>query len=554
MAYQALYRKWRPQTFEQVLGQTATVKTLRRQIEDGRIAHAYLFCGCRGTGKTTMAKLMSRAINCQNPNHGDPCGQCEACRAIMSETTMDVLELDAASNNSVDNIRELLEQVRYPAQLGRYKVYIIDEVHMLSTAAFNALLKTLEEPPAHVVFILATTEPQKLPATILSRVQRYDFGRIPSSLMVSRMREALDDLGMEAEEEALRMVARAAEGAMRDAFSILDMCVAGAEDGKITAALTRDLLGASDREFLFSFFDLLSSRDEGGVMRKVDELMRSGREPQAFLREVSAHCRALLTVKAVSRDAASILDVTEEDEARYRAQAEGMSQGRLLRMLDLFMRAEGELRFASTPRIGLESAALHACEPASGEDAAALAERVEELEAKLARLENDLQSGKLVPAAAPSAAPASGGDAPAKAEAPAAKPAAKIAPVPKPAPVSGDAKAIWDKALQDLAKNEPPLYGLLRKERFIGAKGTVYQVLIPASKKEFSYVRLNQQARRDRIAKALSEAAGTPLTFEAVLEQNAEEKRMESVRDEAQRTLIEAFGRDLVQIDEGEKP
>ena len=554
MAYQALYRKWRPQTFEQVLGQTATVKTLRRQIEDGRIAHAYLFCGCRGTGKTTMAKLMSRAINCLNPSHGDPCGQCEACRAIMSETTMDVLELDAASNNSVDNIRELLEQVRYPAQLGRYKVYIIDEVHMLSTAAFNALLKTLEEPPAHVVFILATTEPQKLPATILSRVQRYDFGRIPSSLMVGRMREALDDLGVEAEEEALRMVARAAEGAMRDAFSILDMCVAGAENGKITAALTRDLLGASDREFLFGFFDLLSARDEGGVMRKVDELMRSGREPQAFLREVSAHCRALLTVKAVSRDAASILDVTEEDEARYRAQAEGMSQGRLLRMLDLFMRAEGELRFASTPRIGLESAALHACEPASGEDAAALAERVEELEAKLARLENDLQSGKLVSAAAPSAAPASGGDAPAKAEAPAAKPAAKIAPVPKPAPVSGDAKAIWDKALQDLAKNEPPLYGLLRKERFIGAKGTVYQVLIPASKKEFSYVRLNQQARRDRIAKALSDAAGMPLTFEAVLEQNAEEKRMESVRDEAQRTLIEAFGRDLVQIDEGEKP
>ena len=468
---------------------------------------------------------------------------------------MDVLELDAASNNSVDNIRELLEQVRYPAQLGRYKVYIIDEVHMLSTAAFNALLKTLEEPPAHVVFILATTEPQKLPATILSRVQRYDFGRIPSSLMVGRMREALDDLGVEAEEEALRMVARAAEGAMRDAFSILDMCVAGAENGKITAALTRDLLGASDREFLFGFFDLLSSRDEGGVMRKVDELMRSGREPQAFLREVSAHCRALLTVKAVSQDAASILDVTEEDEARYRAQAEGMSQGRLLRMLDLFMRAEGELRFASTPRIGLESAALHACEPASGEDAAALAERVEELEAKLARLENDLQSGKLVPAAAPSAAPASGGDAPAKAEAPAAKPAAKIAPVPKPAPVSGDAKAIWDKALQDLAKNEPPLYGLLRKERFIGAKGTVYQVLIPASKKEFSYVRLNQQARRGTgIAKALSDAAGMPLTFEAVLEQNAEEKRMESVRDEAQRTLIEAFGRDLVQIDEGEKP
>ena len=410
---------------------------------------------------------------------------------------MDVLELDAASNNSVDNIRELLEQVRYPAQLGRYKVYIIDEVHMLSTAAFNALLKTLEEPPAHVVFILATTEPQKLPATILSRVQRYDFGRIPSSLMVSRMREALDDLGMEAEEEALRMVARAAEGAMRDAFSILDMCVAGAEDGKITAALTRDLLGASDREFLFGFFDLLSARDEGGVMQKVDELMRSGREPQAFLRELSAHCRALLTVKAVSRDAASILDVTEEDEARYRAQAEGISQGRLCAC---WICSCAQKEICASPPPHASDWRAPRCTPVSRRPArtpAALAERVEELEARLARLEGDLQSGKLVPAAAaPAATPAPGGDAPAKAEAPAAKPAAKAAPAPKAAPVSGDAKAIWDKALQDLAKNEPPLYGLLRKERFIGAKGTVYQVLIPASKKEFSYVRLNQQARR----------------------------------------------------------
>ena len=535
MAYQALYRKWRPQTFEQVLGQTATVRTLRRQVEEGRVAHAYLFCGCRGTGKTSMAKLMSRAINCLHPDHGDPCGQCEACRAILSETTMDVLELDAASNNSVDNIRELLEQVRYPAQLGRYKVYIIDEVHMLSTAAFNALLKTLEEPPAHVVFILATTEPQKLPATILSRVQRYDFGRIPSELMVSRMRQALEELGIEAEDEALAIVARAAEGAMRDAFSILDMCVAGAEDGRITAALTRELLGTSDREFLFSFFDLLSARDEGGVMQKVDELMRSGREPQVFLRELSAHCRALLTVRAVPRDADAILDVTKEEEARCRAQAEGFSQARLMRMLDLFMRAEGELRFASTPRIALESAALHACEPPMEESAAALLERIAELEARLKRLEAAPPAP--VPAAAPAPAPAS--------PAPAPKAAPKKAAPPQ------DEKAIWDRAMQDLAKNEPPLYGLLKKERFIGAKGTVFRVLIPAAKKEFSYVRLNQPARRDRVSRALREAAGRELTFEAVLEQD---KRMESVREEAQRSLIEAFGRDLVQIDEGEKP
>ncbi len=472
MAYQALYRKWRPQTFEQVVGQTATVKTLRRQIESGRIAHAYLFCGCRGTGKTTMAKLMSRAINCRQPDHGDPCGTCEACQAILNETTMDVLELDAASNNSVDNIRELLEQVRYPAQVGKYKVYIIDEVHMLSTAAFNALLKTLEEPPEHVVFILATTEPQKLPATILSRVQRYDFGRIPAPLMV----------------------------------------------------------------------------DEGGVMRKIDELMRSGREPQVFLKELSAHCRALLTVKAVTQDAASILDVTEEDEARYRAQAEGFSSQRLLRMLEGFTRTEGELRFASSPRIGLESAALHACEQSKGEDTTALLERIAELETQLKKLQGDLQSGALASAAKAPQSRASKPKADGAQDAPAA-------PKPKAAvPVDADDKAIWEAALADIAKTDPALFGLLKRERFIGAKGDVYQVLIPQSKKEFSYVRLNQDPKRDRVSKALTDAAGKPLRFEAVLETDAAHKRTEAVATEAQQSLIEAFGRDTVQIDEGENP
>ena len=304
MAYQALYRRWRPATFEQVIGQEAIVKTLRHQVGTGRIAHAYLFCGCRGTGKTTLAKIMSRAINCQAPRQGDPCCECPACKAIMSETTLDVLELDAASNNSVDNVRELLEQVRYPAQVGKYKVYIIDEVHMLSDAAFNALLKTLEEPPEHVVFILATTEPQKLPATILSRVQRYDFGRIPSALIVERMELALAQLSITADGEALRRIAMAAEGAMRDAFSILDMCIAGTAQGHISAAQAREVLGASDRDFLFTFAGCIAAQDMNGVMSQVDTLMRSGREPQVFLREMTAHFRALLTVKAVTASAA----------------------------------------------------------------------------------------------------------------------------------------------------------------------------------------------------------------------------------------------------------
>ena len=552
MAYQALYRRWRPQTFESVVGQTATVKTLRHQIETGQIAHAYLFCGCRGTGKTTMAKLMSRAINCLNPNHGDPCGQCEVCRAIQTESTMDVLELDAASNNSVDNIRELLEQVRYPAQMGKYKVYIIDEVHMLSTAAFNALLKTLEEPPAHVVFILATTEPQKLPATILSRVQRYDFGRIPSELMIGRMKEALDELHMTAEPEALQLVARAAEGAMRDAFSILDMCVAGAEDGKITAAQVRDALGTSDREFLFSFMDCIADRDAAGVLRKVDELMRSGREPQVFLKDLSSHCRMLMTVQAVKENAAALLDVTTEDEQRLREQSERFSFSRLLRVLDGFLHAEGELRFASTPRIGLESAALHACETERGEDVSALVERIGELEAKLSAIQSDIASGKL-------AIRAEGGEIPKKAKAvPAGETAAPKAakPAPKPIVVSGDAQEIWKQTLSLIAKNNPPLLGLIRNEKFIGEENGVYRISLPLSKKGISFEKLNQPNRKKQIENFLQQASGKPCHFEAVLEKtDAAQEAVHQILDKAEQSLIDTFGREAVQIDEeGMKP
>ena len=542
MAYQALYRQWRPLTFEQVVGQEAIVKTLRRQIETGRIAHAYLFCGCRGTGKTTLAKIMSRAINCQNPSHGDPCGVCEPCKAILTESTLDVLELDAASNNSVDNVRDLLEQVRYPAQVGKYKVYIIDEVHMLSTAAFNALLKTLEEPPAHMVFILATTEPQKIPATILSRVQRFDFGRIPAPLMIQRMKLALDQIGIAAEPEALQMVARAAEGAMRDAFSILDMCISASADSAMTAAIVRDVLGASDKDFLFAFGDKLATGNVEGVMRQIDELMRSGREPQVFIKEITAHLRALLTVKMVGEHAANLLEVTDEDEARYREQADRFSQERLLRMLDGFMRTESELRYASSPRIGVEVASLRACTEARGEDTAALLERISALEMKLDALTTALDHGQYAPAspAKPETAKT--------AQTPAAPVQETAAAKPKQAPTNE--QEIWDQALTLIAKTEPPLFGLLKKERFIGAKGSVYQLQVAFERKDFSLVSLNKPNRKDAVARALSEVSGTPLTFEAVLEGDGRLARDSDLRDQNAQTLIESFGRDAVQIDE----
>ena len=539
MAYQALYRRWRPTTFEAVIGQTATVRTLRSQIESGRIAHAYLFCGCRGTGKTTMAKLMSRAINCLSPDHGDPCGECDVCRAIQAESTMDVLEIDAASNSRVEEMRELLETVAYPPQMGKYKVYIIDEVHMLSTSAFNALLKTLEEPPNHVVFILATTDPQKVPATILSRVQRYDFGRIPASLMVERMKEALEEMNLTAEEEALQIVARAAEGAMRDAFSILDMCVAGAENGIITAAAVRDSLGTSDRDFTFTFMDAVADRDAALVLRRVDELMRSGREPQVFLKELSSHTRMLLTVQAVEKDASSILDITPEDELRMRQQAAKFSFQRLLRVLDCFLKAEGELRFASSPRIGLESAALHACEEQRGEDASALLERIAELEAKLNSLQGDIESDKLAVQSAP-AAP--------RKKPTLDEPAAPAKPKEKPVPAG--AKAVWEELLKELSKTKPAIFGLLRNERFLGEENGVYRVRIPLAKKDFSYVKLNMPERKQAIEELLSQISQKPARFEAVLEQDPSIQQTQNLLDNVEKSLVDTFGRDLVQIDE----
>ena len=250
MEYQALYRKWRPKTFDDVVGQRHVTETIKNEVKNGTCGHAFLFCGSRGTGKTTTAKVLSRAINCLNPENGEPCGHCEACRQLENENNLDIVEIDAASNNGVDEIRDLRDKVKYPPTIGRYKVYIIDEVHMLSIGAFNALLKTLEEPPAHAVFILATTEPQKLPATILSRCQRFDFKRIPASLIEGRLEQVATADGDQADHESIALIARAAEGGMRDALSILDMCLSYGS-GKLDAQIVREVLGASDRSFLF---------------------------------------------------------------------------------------------------------------------------------------------------------------------------------------------------------------------------------------------------------------------------------------------------------------
>ncbi len=560
MAYRTLYREWRPIVFADVLGQNAVVKTLKRQIITGRIAHAYLFCGSKGTGKTSLAKILSRAINCRQPDQGEPCGVCEVCKAILAENTLDVLELDAASNNSVDNVRELLEQVRYPAQVGQYKVYIIDEVHMLSSAAFNALLKTLEEPPEHVVFILATTEPQRIPATILSRVQRFDISRIPAPLIEKRMEEALHRLQIAAEPEALQMIARAAEGAMRDAWSILDMAVSAAVEDTITVEIVRDILGAADKEFLFRFADVLAQRSARGVMEEIDHLIRAGHEAQVFLREMTRHLRSLLIVKVMNQGAATLLQITREDEKRYRLQADQYSQERLTRMLDSLMTADSELRFASSPRIGLEIAMLQACRDEAGENVTALAERVSELEMKIRTLPAVINEGTRLPGANEPAENALVMDntptaiEPRKPLAP--QPEKQVTPVASKTPDTAQPDEtmqdtdIWKAALKQLAVTEPATFGLLKRERFLGEQDGVFRVQVPQERKNFSYASLKRPEKIDVISIALTAAGKRPLRFEAVLEGEAA-VRQTGVQENI-RMLADMVGRDLLQIDESE--
>ena len=547
MSYQALYRRYRPARFDDFVGQEAVIKTLRSQVMSGRIAHAYLFCGTRGTGKTSTAKVFARAVNCEQPERGEPCGVCPTCRALSAESSLDILEIDAASNNGVDEIRDLRERVKYPPQTGRYRVYIIDEVHMLFQGAFNALLKTLEEPPAYVVFILATTEPQKLPATILSRCQRFDFGRIPSGQIIARLRVALEEGQIAAEEAALTRIARAAEGGMRDAWSILDMCLSYAqEDGQgLTEALVLRVLGAADRSFLFEFADRLIDSDAPGALAMIDEMMRSGREVQVFVRDVSAHLRALMLAQICGEEqAAELLDTTREDAAAYAAQAGRASHERLMRMLDLFLAGETDMKWAAQPRFALETAAIRACAPEESVQVEALAARVGELERKL-------REG--VVAAAP-ARKAKADDRPApESAAPqaAATPAAKAPQGPAP-----EAERIWQEAVRQI-RQKPMIFAFVKQGRLATAENGCFTVVFPQGSGAMAVKLLSMEDKNAQVAEALTAAAGYPCTFRAAIEGTVAEsdKNMlaaqQAAKEQAQSNLnrvFDAFGRENVRV------
>lgn len=427
--YQVLYRKYRPRIFADVYGQDHVTSTLKNEIKEGRISHAYLFTGSRGTGKTTCAKILAKAVNCPNAVDGEPCNACEICKGLDSGTIYDVVEIDAASNNGVDNIRDLREEVNYTPTRGKYRVYIIDEVHMLSTGAFNALLKTLEEPPAHVIFILATTEVHKLPATILSRCQRFDFKRIQPETMAVRLQQVAGLEGMELAPDAATLIARIADGALRDGLSILDQCAGRSK--QITAQLVSEVAGLAGREALYRLSDAVLARDSSAAVEELAQLHENSYDMERLCVEMINHFRNFMMVKTVKKSRELI--ICTDDEYKHIEESAGQfTLAQILRGLDLFQSTLVKIKGGATPRIEMEMAFVRLCEPKLETDPDAINQR-------LSALERAVQNGvpaapvKTVQSPAPAAHPA-----PAQPTVPPTSqptPAA-AAPAPEPEPVS----------------------------------------------------------------------------------------------------------------------
>ena len=399
MSYTALYRKCRPTSFEEVRGQDHIVKTLKNQINSGRIGHAYLFCGTRGTGKTSIAKIFARAVNCEHPVDGSPCGECSMCRQIAEGASLNVVEIDAASNNGVENIRDIREQVQYPPTDGRYRVYIIDEVHMLSIGAFNALLKTLEEPPSYVIFILATTEVHKIPITILSRCQRYDFKRISIDTIAGRLAELTQAEQIDVDDRALRYVARAADGSMRDALSLLDQCVAFHFGEKLTYDNVLEVLGAVDNRVFSKLFQAVLASDTKACIREIEEMIIQGRDLSQLVNDFVWYMRNLLIAKTTD-EPGDMLDMSEENLAVLKEEAAGVDTETLMRYIRIFSELSGQLRYASQKRILVEIAFIKLTTPSMEQNLDSILQRITLLEQKMQEMPDNLQKlASLAPAA-----------------------------------------------------------------------------------------------------------------------------------------------------------
>lgn len=504
MSYQALYRKYRPKDFSNVKGQEHIVTTLTNQIQADRIGHAYLFCGTRGTGKTTVAKIFAKAVNCENPGPNGPCGECAMCQAIENQTSMNVVEIDAASNNRVDDIRQVIDEVQYSPAEGRFKVYIIDEVHMLSISAFNALLKTLEEPPSYLIFILATTEAHKIPVTILSRCQRYDFKRIGVDTIAARLQELLDREGIEAEERALSYIARQADGALRDGLSLLEQCISFYFGQTLTYENVLKVLGAVDNTVYHELMQALVSNRVEGVIGAIADVVEKGKDLTQFVNEFVWYLRNLLIVKT-AEDVGQLIDMSQENLQEMKEYAQQVEPELIFRFIRILSELANDMKYGSNKRVMLEVAAIKLCRPQMEQDYESLINRMRNLEQQNEELQDALESGNFTVAAAPSSG-------------------AESAPVPKkeirPEAVPEDVRDVVANWKQILGRISPVTRSMLNDVRLSVSDGGS---LIMA----FSQSTTTEYFKREENQNELIEAAGEMTGKEIRLDVRYVENRRE---------------------------
>jgi DNA polymerase III subunit gamma/tau len=515
----SLYRRHRPQTFDEVVGQAPIVRTMRNAVEHGKVHHAYLFVGSRGTGKTSIAKILARSLNCVNGPTLQPCGECESCRSISAGTSLDVIEMDAASNNSVDDIRDLREKVGFAPAVGRWKVYILDEAHMLSTSAWNAFLKTLEEPPPNTIFVLATTEAHKVLPTIVDRCHRFDFRRPSLPEITTVLKRIAEAEEIEADERALAMVARAASGSFRDAIGTLDQLVTYG-DRKVTLEAVLEVLDVADADLIFGATDAIAEHDPGAALERVQELADSGRDPVQFMRDLTAHLRQLVVVQTLG-EAPDSFSVTADQTARLESQARALPQAEAVRAIDLVADAVAAVKEGSDARIQLEVALLKAARPRSDASVEALLLRVEQLERAL--------GGEAPAPVAEIRRPPTKRDTPPKKD----NPEPALAEVPPPSsdePVIG-IETLWPAVLERVRESDggEMLAALLADARPASLENHELVLEYPQSA-SFSKRKIADPVNAERLAEALKLVAGRPVSVRIELRERDEDEEVKAAR------------------------
>lgn len=529
MGYTALYRQFRPKSFDSIAGQDHIVKTLKNQIKNNRISHAYLFCGPRGTGKTSAALVFAHAVNCLSNVDGDVCGECEYCR--QTGENIDIAEIDAASNNGVDEIRNLRETIRYMPSVGKYKVYIIDEVHMLSQGAFNALLKTLEEPPSYVIFILATTEAHKIPATIVSRCQRYDFKAITTAEIINVLSGILKKINITAERDALASIARWANGGLRDAIGLLDQSIDNC-DGHITLDCVNSIIGTADVGFTLSFIEAISKSNTPTLLKMANDIIESGKDPAVFAKDVTNHLRNIM-MYSIMKSAEMLTDTDDSTVERYKELSADFTSARLLRSIELLSSLESQLRYTGQTRILFELTLIRICRPETSDDIDSLRDSVEELSKKL-------ESGAYT--VAQSTVDSVNKETPRVAAKVAQPKTVEKQPVKK-AVVAGSLDSVWSEYLNGLKKSDVKLYGLLKNATFAQTNDENAEIVFSEKDSIFAQS-LDKLGKTELIKKALIEITGKEFNLSV----KCQTSKPQSAGDKVEKALEGLLSKDKIEI------